>query len=66
MSVSFLSAHELSDLLDQAGLVDHERNLGDDDSLTVGIDRLDVRPGTHDNSSPDPCDRRRGFPLGRR
>ena len=47
-----LLAHELGDLLDQAGLVHLIRNLGDDDRLLVALLRLlDRRLGAHQNGA---------------
>ena len=45
-----LVVHEIGDLLDQpavAALLDHERQLGDDDRLLALLQRLDVRAGLH-------------------
>ena len=44
-------AHLLRDLLDEPALVDHERDLGDDDLLAAAGTVLDVRPRAHDDPS---------------
>ena len=45
-----LVAHELRDLLDQPGLVHHERNLCDDDALPR-VPLLDLGSSTHDETT---------------
>ena len=45
-----LVAHEVGDLRDQAvfaALLDHERQLGDDDRVLAALERLDVGAGAH-------------------
>ncbi len=44
--------HELGDLLDEARLVHHERDLGDDQSLASARPILDVGPRAHDHATP--------------
>ena len=50
-AVQTLVVHQLRDLGNQRSLVDHVRDLGDDDALTVVRHRLDIRLRAHNDAS---------------
>ena len=50
-ALDLLLVHQVADLLDHLGLVDHIRDLRNDDALTAAGRMLDLGAGTHDDAA---------------